>query len=404
MSRAPRPARLLWDGGYFWSLMCLEAAEALGLDLVPITADQVARGRLEQARLLVVPGGRPALKKRALGPDGAAALRRWLSAGGCYLGFCGGAGLALQVSDGLGLVELGRAAGRLRLPSLSGPMQVVPAAGQEGHPMWPGLDRPASLHVWWPGQFAWNGDPDDGSLRAVALYHGAAPGLYTADLAVDQVSPGGWSDLESDYGLNLDPAALAGQPAVVEARLGAGKLLLSYLHLDTPHQAAASQALSNLWQQWAGLEPGERPARAPRAEQPHCRLSHGARELWRLGLSLGLWRERGGALPIWRRGARGLEVWSLVAMTLAACHRLEDRPPDDLLARRVEASLSPLWDQGRRVLEAQAARLAGRPVPAAAAARERSWFPAPRRIGGGLLQAMDVLSEALFRLAVAEPA
>lgn len=404
MPRAAAQARLLWDGGYFWSLMCLEAAEALGLDLAPITAAQVAEGGLQGARLLVVPGGRPALKKRALGQPGAEALQRWIADGGRYLGFCGGAGLALKVPDGLGLVNLGRATGRRRLPSLSGPVRVAPCQGQERHALWQGLAQPTALHIWWPGQFTWGRGSGDDSIQAVAAYQGAAPGLYSADLQVDQVKPGSWPELEASYGLNLDPALLGGQPAMVEARLGIGRLLLSYPHLDTPHEPTAGRAFANLWQNWAGLQPGERTARVRDPGEHHCHLSDGARDLWQRGLNLGLWQDRGQALPIWKRGARGLEVWSLVAMTLAVCLRLEARPDNDPLAQQVAKALSPLWEQGRDVLQAQAAGLEGQSASAKAAAREKAWFPAPRRIGGPLLAAMDVLEQALFQLGDKEPA
>ena len=108
---------------------------------------------LKEARLLLVPGGWPALKYKALGPAGARAVRDFVEQGGFYLGLCGGAGLALKAEHGLGLIDLGRApAGR----KISGPQRAgdggkkAPRAGD--HAMWSSLPSPAQFHVWWPGQ------------------------------------------------------------------------------------------------------------------------------------------------------------------------------------------------------------------------------------------------------------
>lgn len=390
-------ARLLWDGGYLWSLMCLQAAEAAGLELCPITAQEVAGGGLQGARLLVVPGGRPALKKRALGSQGAKALTEFVKAGGAYLGFCGGAGLALNVDDGLGLVNLGRAQGPFRLPSLSGPMQVVPGSDCGDHPLWLGQESSACFNVWWPGQF--DRREVDG-VKALALYHQAAEGLYSADLEVSRVVQGTWPELEAEYGLNLDPAALYGQPAAIEAQLGQGRLLLSYLHLDTPGDACGSKALIHLWRDLANLSAQEHPNNPDRYSSPDCRLADRARELWRAGCGLGLWHERGQALPIWKRGARGLELWSLLRMTHAFCRRAGEA--DVALFEQVQGACAPVWEQGEAVLRSQAQGLEGDKPSAHDRALEQGWFPAPRRVGGPLLRALDVLQAGLLQVASAK--
>jgi hypothetical protein len=390
-NRQAWPARLLWDQGGLWSLMALEAHEALGLPLAPLSAAEVAAGGLAGARLLVVPGGWPALKAQALGPAGSAAIQGFVEQGGVYLGFCGGAGLALSERDGLGLVELGRCRGRGRLPSLSGPLWVEPGPGAGDHPLWQGIASPAVFQVWWPGQFQ---QDLEGVARPLAVYRGPAPGLCSADLRVDQVEASRWPELERRYGIRLDPRGLAGRTAVIEARVGRGLVLLSYLHLDTPGDPAGAQALANLWQHWLDVEPGpdQRPAPGGTASALGEELAGRAEELWRLGGARGLWQERHALMPLWRRGVRGLELWTLARLTRALAERDEGRA-EDLLAP-LGAALAPVWRDGPAVLDDLARGLdAG-----GAGGVTRGWFPAPRRVGGDLARALAGLEGALLAL------
>ena len=396
MTPSPAPARLLWDSGGIWSLMTLEACQQAGLPIEPIGAADIAAGRLADASLLVVPGGWSTHKKRALGERGARAIARFVSRGGRYLGFCGGAGLALDVPDGLGLVHLGRASGGQRLPGLSGPVAVRPTRARPDHAFWQGHGQADPFHVWWPGQFE---EPDDDDIQVLARYQGPGPGLCMADLDVEQTDPADWPALERDYGIALDPAELWGQAAVVRARLGKGRLLLSYLHLDTPGCPAGQAALRALWQHWFGSDAlGEpdpaQPGQKPLSEYVH--LADRAQSLWDLGLELGLWQPRHLAMPLWKRGVRGLEFWSLLRMCQAVESGAGNGPEGEKLLRGLERVLEPVFEYGPAVLRAQATRLAGeRPEPAAAKI-EASWFPRPRRVGGDLALALQALEMGLF--------
>lgn len=397
MAREAAPARLLWDQGGLWSLMALEACRDLGLAVRPISAARVAAGGLAGARLLLVPGGWPARKLKALGAAGGRAIREFVQGGGAYLGFCGGAGLALRVDDGLGLVDLGRAQGHERLPGLSGPLWVEPGPQGQGHPLWRGLARPASLPVWWPAQFA---RPAAG-VEVIATYGAPAPGLCTADLVVDQVDPSAWPAKEAAYGQRLDPSCLQGRPAMLQARVGRGLVFLSYPHLDTPGEAAAGQALGNLWLAWLGTEalappPGPAPEPSP---NPLARdLADQAQALWRLGLDLGLWSPRHPQMPLWRRGARGLEFWGLLRLCLAVAQAAGPGQEHQALLGELATALGPVWREGPPVLAAQAARLAGGQPPPAAAGLERTWFPGPRRLAGPLARGLELLERAVFGL------
>ncbi|MCB2185104.1 MAG: hypothetical protein KQJ78_01710 [Deltaproteobacteria bacterium] len=388
----PGPARLLWDRAGLWGLMTLETCWAQGLRLWPISAAEVAAGGLAGARLLVVPGGWPSLKHAALGRAGRQAVRDFVAGGGSYLGFCGGAGLALGEADGLGLLPLGRERGGGRVPSLNGPVLVRPAPGAAQHPLWQGLAVPARLFVWWPGQFG--PCPPEG-IRPLALYQGPTPELYSSDLKVKAVG-GDWDLHENDYGLNLNPAALWGRPAVVGASYGQGRVVASYLHLDTPSDAPGGRALANLWEAWLGPE-GNMPPRALLCQGtptgPAAELAVAAREVFDLGRDMGLWAPRSEVMPLWQRGARGLEIWTLTRLTgaVAACARRPGAPRLD----RLRELLAPVVEQAPHVLQAQASRLRGEP---AAPGVEAQWFPAPRRTGGPLAALLEALEEAVLSL------
>ncbi|MCF8043443.1 MAG: hypothetical protein K9K65_12575 [Desulfarculaceae bacterium] len=369
----PSPARLLWDTGGLWSLMTLEAAWQRGLALEPISAAQIAAGGLEGSRLLVVPGGWSARKKKALGPEGAEAIREFIRQGGAYLGFCGGAGLALSVDDGLGLVNLDRASGAQRLPGLSGPVLISPCPEAQGHPLWEHGEPLASWPVWWPGQF---NEPQDPAITVLARYHGP-----TQDMRLS--------------GPSQDPAPLWEQPAVIEARLGQGRLLLSYPHLDTPGEEPAGQALDRLWRAWLGPNAQSRAKAPPSTPSPAVsRLAARCAALWEQGQALELWEARHPVMPLWQRGARGLEFWELARLSEA----LALWAGDDSMEGELEAVLEPILAHGEAVLQAQATLLGGQEPEADAAEILAAWFPRPRRTGGDWASTRDMMEKALLRL------
>ncbi|MFH1035849.1 MAG: BPL-N domain-containing protein [Pseudomonadota bacterium] len=397
-----QPARLLWDQGGLWSLFTLRACRERGLAISPISAASLAAGGLAGARLLVVPGGWPQRKLKALGPAGGRAVRDFVRAGGHYLGFCGGAGLALSVDDGLGLLDLARVPRGRRLPSLSGPVWVAPGPAGAGHALWRGLEQPSLLHVWWPAQFA---PPRGTEVEVVGVYGPPAPGLCAADLQVDRVPTADWPALEAAYGLRLNPDGLDGQPAMIQARSGRGLVFLSYPHLDTPGDGPGGQALANLWRAWLDLAPQPPKALEDLAGSDHDpgrELARQAQDLWDQGQALGLWRPRHPVMPLWRRGARGLEFWGLRCLVQAVAEALaraaEHQTRDLALLGGLTAALAPLWEQGPLVLAAQAQRLAGREPATDGARLERLWFPAPRRVGGPLGRGLALLETALLDL------
>ncbi len=225
--------QILWDASHLWGLMALAAMRCLGVPCRLISAKDIAHGRLfrKPPKLLIVPGGNARQKSGRLGARGLAAIRAWVAAGGAYLGFCGGAGLALgqmQPDQGLGLCPWGRQSYAQRLHHLV-----------SGHVLANSIHGRIPLPVWWPGRFA------SGAERMEVLASYSAPaediwlgdrplarGLQTADSSGQQM--GACASL-ADFP--------AGQPLIIRGAYGHGSYILSYAHLETPESAAANHWL-----------------------------------------------------------------------------------------------------------------------------------------------------------------
>ncbi|MFA5353660.1 MAG: BPL-N domain-containing protein, partial [Thermodesulfovibrionales bacterium] len=189
-------AALLWDESFLWGIMAFRALKASGIPFGVITAEEIRQGRLRDCRLLFVPGGWASNKLKALGEEGAAEIRRFVSEGGSYLGFCGGAGLSTQ--DGLGLVSVKRMPTKQRVPSFSGRINL----NLNDHPLWNDIHASPVFHAWWPSQFL----IDDPAVRILATYGDPLPDAFSSDLNVgDMEKTTGWESLEEKYRINLDP-------------------------------------------------------------------------------------------------------------------------------------------------------------------------------------------------------
>ena len=283
----------------------------------------------DRAALLLVPGGNARLKAAGLGEAGRAAVRQWIEAGGNYLGFCGGAGLALSHAapkDGLGICPWSRAGYPERLHHLiSGHARVrmregdefsfcppargaadgtagstgnavggaAATAGKSGQCPSPRQSQPQqdapggpSLPVWWPGRFA---AEDNTPVRVLAAYDAPDADFWLADLPLQSVPPYIFEQWQALYGVNLSADFLKGQPLVVSGDYGQGHYVLSYSHLETPHSPDANAWLAQLLQQLTGLEPS-------RADVP----------LWQLRHPCHAWPEDSGPLLAALRHMRGL--------------------------------------------------------------------------------------------------
>jgi hypothetical protein len=316
------PIALFWDQSLIWGLICRTTLRALGIPFRQLTAQEIVKGELDHHRVLLVPGGWASHKMQALGSRGQKEVRRFVLEGGSYLGFCGGAGLALASPPSLGLVPLRRLPLEKRLPSASGRVMLRKCSD---HAFWRDLPEILPASIWWPSQFQWQPAP---SLCCIASYAGTGSDFMTADLPVADLENRDmpWDAWEQIYGINLNPRLLIDQPAIIECRAGGGRLVLSYPHLETPGDITANQLLVNLLgyldDAAGGCARGEPPSSAQPAGPPGdaalAFLDDAANRvdtLIQFGERHLLWKWRSPWLLHWRRGIRGLEYGSLAVLT-----------------------------------------------------------------------------------------
>ena len=207
-----KPCALLWDESLLWGVMAWRALREAGLPFDLLRSEDVRRGALSRYRMIFVPGGWASNKLDSLGERGKEEIRRFVAAGGSYLGICGGAGMATE--DGLGLLPVRRKPSRERVPSFSGP--ILLSCGD--HPIWHGIERPL-FNAWWPSQLM----VTDRHVRVLARYEEAQADAFSSDVKVADGEILGWSDLEERYGILLDPERLRGEPAVLEGQFRPGE-------------------------------------------------------------------------------------------------------------------------------------------------------------------------------------
>ena len=318
----------MWDESFLWGVMSVNALQEAGLPFELIRADEVGKGGLEKYGLLFVPGGWSSNKMKALGEAGVGAIRKFVNAGGDYLGFCGGAGLATL--DGIGLLNIRRRPTKDRVPSFSGRIRLRTA----DHPV---LDKIASpvFHAWWPPQFM----VEDDRIKVLAQYENPLPDAFSSDLNVGDVKDfGSWADLEKTYGINLDPGRIFDEPAVVEGSCGKGKVILSLVHFDTPGDPNGMTVLRELWKYFSAQdEPTPASGKERASTDSAGRYIQGISELESavagiidLGLRNFLWFWKNHMLLQWRRGVRGLEYCTLYIMIREISALAQTCPPEKI--------------------------------------------------------------------------
>ena len=286
---------VLWDASDIWGPLALWGLSGLDVPFKAVRAADIANGSLERegAKLLLVPGGFSRHKAAALGETGREAVRRFVGSGGAYLGFCGGAGLALTGESSLGICPWRRAGYESRIQHyMSGHFYVrldedFAEAGLHGagalHPAPPPEEAPQHewavkepapcqgdaalaamasappllppsplLPVWWPGRFA---PGDDGDVSVLARYDEPGPDFWLADLPVADLPPSVFVDWEEKYGFSPSPLFLQGEPCVIRGEHGNGEYVLAYTHLETPESPDANTWLAHLLEAMGGEKP-----------------------------------------------------------------------------------------------------------------------------------------------------
>ncbi|MBI5696686.1 MAG: hypothetical protein HZC51_13315 [Nitrospirae bacterium] len=404
---------LLWDESFLWGLMALNSFMSLGVSTEVVLASEVKEGALDGCDVLFVPGGWASDKTRRLGPDGAEAVREFVKSGGSYMGFCGGAGLALDVEGGLALTHVSRVPTAHRVPSFSGGMDLKPA--DKSHPLWKGVRQPYMFHAWWPGQFHMG---DGEGIEVVATYAGPGKDFCLADLPASDVAlyDDGWGRWEEAYGINLDPARLAGEPAIIETKYGAGQVFLSYLHLETPGDRKGNRALVNAVEY---LRPAGRRAKARTsparktypvsddAVKASAELFAVARDFILFGERNFLWYWRNGWMLQWRRGVRGVEYAMLYTMIKELAGNLKaarEYPAPELSARVVELRdrALPFFEGAKALLlKERFALMNGRMSSISSSDPEVErlrlrLFSKSKRFGGEFKEILDLLDAAVL--------
>jgi hypothetical protein len=322
------PIAVLWDQSHVWGLLCIDALSKFGVSFQLLSASEICEDCLDAFRILLVPGGWAAHKVRVLGETGRLKIGKFIDEGGSYIGFCGGAGLALSSHPALHLTPIRRMPLSERLPSASGEIYV---RGALSHPAWKDIAPEIPVSVWWPSQFQLEPGCQAASL---ATYCSPGAGFQVADVRVCDLDEGArWEELEKAYGINLDPARIKAQPAILEIEKGKGRLLLSYAHLETPGDLWGNRLFLNILNYLndrsatglvAGTEhevsehrSGDRKPEICGTRLPASGIlsaKQAAADLIAFGEANLLWNWRNPWLLNWKRGIRGLEYGSLYVM------------------------------------------------------------------------------------------
>ncbi len=317
---------VLWDQSFLWGLFVYDALNSGNIPFDVISSSDVRKGKLRKYRLLIVPGGWASQKIELLGDAGALEIRSFIHQGGQYIGFCGGAGMALSGKNTLNIVPVKRLPLKERLPSASGEVTIKWTVTKEGL-----FESSETLNtsIWWPAQFKPGKIP---SVEILAVYEKVGNNLWVADIPFSDASDVDISEFEALYGINLDPHKyLLGRPAIIEANFGKGHLFLSYPHLETPDNHDSRCFLTKLVEKYSSdlsIKLSSRQeeyipafvAIHPRHTKRIGKMVDRVNELIDYGITHFLWHWRMPWLLGWRRGVRGLE-YSMLSTSLAFLHR-----------------------------------------------------------------------------------
>ncbi len=319
---------ILWDASHIWGYLLLHAVRSTGIPFRVLKGLDIAQTALS-GKMLIVPGGSARRKAEALGPRGMEAVRRFVEGGGKYLGFCGGAGLAL--TGGLGLCPWNRDGMSDRLQHLVSGHILCSAA--PGHPLVPHefSGKNVLLPVWWPGRF---NEPElPHSVDVLARYRAAGPDLYVADMPFSSMPADILSEWNAMYGVALRPSLLDERPCMVAGTYGKGNWLLSYSHLETPGEDFPGSEQAGRWflhilREWYGTPlsmetlPVLSPDTLPVLWEDGILLNarDELRKLIGLAEELGLLFPRNSWLFGWRSGVPGAQFNSLnAALSTTLC-------------------------------------------------------------------------------------
>ncbi|MGC8720887.1 MAG: BPL-N domain-containing protein, partial [Thermodesulforhabdaceae bacterium] len=315
------PCAVFWDQSFIWGLFVYDTLVRLRIPFDVVNAPAIRSGALENYAVLIIPGGWASHKKMALGPEGENAIRRFVHGGGNYIGFCGGAGLALSGENTLDMVPVYRLPLKKRLPSASGTVYIRLTPD---HPVSRKFPETIRTNVWWPSQF----DIEHvDKIHPIAFYEAIGDDFWVSDIPAKGMDSDRLQKFESIYGINLDPCkCFLGHPAIIEGYYGSGKLILSYPHLETPDDEEGNELFRQLlvYLEEETKKPYRKPEFSRTSVMLPCRRDYLSVERMidkvktfiELGESYLLWFWRKPWILGWKRGVRGLE-YSMLMISLA---------------------------------------------------------------------------------------
>ena len=346
---------LFWDGSFLFGLMAFWALKGASIPFDLITAKDINKDILEDYDVLFVPGGWVKEKTEALGERGKEKICQFVKDGGNYLGICGGAGLALKVKRGLSLLGVERKEEK-NLANFSGRIKIRAV----DHPIWSNLSS-VSLYIFWPGHFNVL-EPD--KINILAYYDEPESDFLSADINVNDLSRYGdlkrWEDY---YKIRLDPRILKGKPAILEGEYGKGKVILSYLHFDTPNDEQGKRVLSNIWQ-YLSKEKIKRGVVTKPSISKAClplveKLEKELKEFIEFGKRNFLWHWRYPWMLSWRKGIRGFHYTTLYMLIMevakyikALSDNKEDEDGKEIRENleRLNKLIPPFLEKARKLL------------------------------------------------------
>jgi hypothetical protein len=328
--------------------------------------------------------------------------------------------MALQHDDGISLVPISRKPTSIRVPSFSGKIQLHHELVD--HPIWENIPDGAAFHAWWPGQFS---IADTGGIKVLASYGDPEKGSFVADLPVSPTTD--WDRWERSYGTNLNPNRIKGEPALIEADYGRGKVLLSYLHFETPEDELGHRVLLNMLSYLlkgkavTSTVASSRDSDITKARSPMSRtgetVTNLTRELEALALDLisfgeehFLWYWRNSWLIQWRRGVRGIEYCTLYAMLkqLAELSLVLD-DLDEAIVKELEEIRElalPFFEEAKQLLTSERYAMNYRPLSPLKSDDEqiqrmrKRLFSNSKRFGGHYKQIIDRIDDLLLPLLI----
>lgn len=323
---------LFWDSSHIWGFLAWHSLQALNIPFSLVRPIDIHKGI--DSSLLIVPGGSARRKAAILGNNGQDAIRKFVADGGNYLGFCGGAGLALTTETGLKLCPWTRCKLHERLlHQVSGHFYV----DIEEHSLVPpkGIEGDEKLPIWFPARFEPVNTTEENKPLVLASYAKPSADFFMSDLPLSAFSIDYSQECMYLYGRYLDPH-LKHEPTTILGNYGKGTYVLSYAHLETPNSPYANRFYFNILHELGNI-PEIEATNVPELDLNKLEVYWGDKKLlacreqlnllFTTGLGLQLFFPRTPWLYGWKNGMQGTQLANL----RIALHTVQSLVPNNAM-------------------------------------------------------------------------